>query len=195
MRTKNSERCVSIQRDEVGISEKLLDDPRILQISGKAFALWIDSVFWANRHCTVMVPKKILGLFKASKRRAHELVQVGLWGDEQDAFRILDVGLHAFGFEQPLDGYDVVHERDKRPRRERASRPVLQANYAATYARDKHACRYCRAVVGLSIDHVTPRSQGGSDAVSNLVVCCKACNARKGARTPEQAGMTLLENQ
>lgn len=41
------------------------------------------------------------------------------------------------------------------------------------------------------VDHVIPRIQGGSDAPENLVLACRRCNARKGGRTPEQAGMEL----
>lgn len=58
-------------------------------------------------------------------------------------------------------------------------------------ARDRGLCRYCRAP-GRTIDHVTPKSRGGSDDLDNLVVCCAICNSRKWARTPEEAGMVLL---
>jgi hypothetical protein len=32
----------------------------------------------------------------------------------------------------------------------------------------------------LTVDHFQPRSQGGTDAVGNLVYCCHACNEYKG---------------
>ncbi|ANN16215.1 hypothetical protein SD37_11565 [Amycolatopsis orientalis] len=54
--------------------------------------------------------------------------------------------------------------------------------------RDNHACRYCGATapdVELTVDHVVPTALGGSDAPTNLVAACKACNAGKSASSPD----------
>lgn len=59
-------------------------------------------------------------------------------------------------------------------------------------ARDGHRCRYCRSRSHLSVDHLIARSRGGLDEMRNLVTACRSCNSRKGARTPDEAGMTLL---
>ena len=62
------------------------------------------------------------------------------------------------------------------------------------FKRDHYACQYCGtqpAVDELSIDHVLPRSQGGTSTWENCVLACLACNKRKADRTPAQAGMTL----
>jgi 5-methylcytosine-specific restriction endonuclease McrA len=59
--------------------------------------------------------------------------------------------------------------------------------------RDHRTCQYCgRSEPHMTIDHVTPRSRGGSDTWENLVCACPSCNSRKGDRTPERAGMRLL---
>jgi 5-methylcytosine-specific restriction endonuclease McrA len=43
----------------------------------------------------------------------------------------------------------------------------------------------------LTIDHVTPRSHGGTSTWENCVLACIDCNKRKADRTPRQAGMKL----
>lgn len=49
-----------------------------------------------------------------------------------------------------------------------------------------HSCVYCGVTdVSLELDHVKPRSRGGSDRVSNLVVSCVDCNQKKGNRSVE----------
>ncbi len=62
------------------------------------------------------------------------------------------------------------------------------------FSRDKGRCQYCKSAVSRSeftYDHVTPRAQGGETRWENVVVCCTACNQRKGGRTPGQAGLQL----
>lgn len=44
-------------------------------------------------------------------------------------------------------------------------------------------CAYCDATdAALNIDHVRPRSRGGSNRISNLVLACIPCNESKSAR-------------
>lgn len=44
-------------------------------------------------------------------------------------------------------------------------------------------CAYCDAEnVPLEVEHVVPRSKGGSNRVSNLTLACRPCNERKGNR-------------
>lgn len=49
-------------------------------------------------------------------------------------------------------------------------------------AKWERRCAYCDATdVPLNIDHIVPRSKGGSDRVSNLTLACIGCNQAKGA--------------
>ena len=57
--------------------------------------------------------------------------------------------------------------------------------------RDGNACVYCGATAAssgahLHLDHLTPRSHGGEDVATNLVVCCRSCNCRRQDKTLSQ---------
>ena len=72
----------------------------------------------------------------------------------------------------------------------------VKLNRRNLFARDRNRCQYCGKYFPtneLSIDHVTPRAQGGQDTWENLVCACVRCNAKKGGRTPEQAHMRLCK--
>jgi 5-methylcytosine-specific restriction endonuclease McrA len=59
----------------------------------------------------------------------------------------------------------------------------------AVFARDDWSCQYCGIRTSLTVDHVIPRSKGGSSDWENIVASCAPCNRRKGDLTPAQAGM------
>jgi 5-methylcytosine-specific restriction endonuclease McrA len=61
----------------------------------------------------------------------------------------------------------------------------------AVFARDDWTCQYCGARSNLTVDHVVPRSKGGSSSWENIVASCAPCNRRKGNSLPRQAGMRL----
>lgn len=61
--------------------------------------------------------------------------------------------------------------------------------------RDRHLCGFCGKKFSgkhLTMDHIVPRSKGGSDYWTNVIAACSGCNTRKRDRTPEQARMPLL---
>lgn len=61
--------------------------------------------------------------------------------------------------------------------------------------RDKAHCQYCNKKLSYSqitIDHVLPKARGGQNSFTNCVVACQSCNNRKADRTPEEAGMRLM---
>lgn len=63
------------------------------------------------------------------------------------------------------------------------------------FTRDGFRCLYCGAKapkVVLELEHIIPKSKGGPNTWDNLVASCHSCNQKKGDRTPEEAGMTLI---
>lgn len=48
---------------------------------------------------------------------------------------------------------------------------------------ESNVCHYCGIILTgrtATADHIIPKSKGGTDHVSNLVLACKTCNAEKG---------------
>jgi 5-methylcytosine-specific restriction endonuclease McrA len=59
-----------------------------------------------------------------------------------------------------------------------------------------HTCVYCgRTGTAFELDHIWPKSRGGSDRVSNLALSCHSCNERKGNQTAAEFGHPEVEAQ
>jgi 5-methylcytosine-specific restriction endonuclease McrA len=78
--------------------------------------------------------------------------------------------------------------------RRAANHHALSFNKKNILKRDWYTCLYCGRNSGerMTIDHVLPRSLGGKTIWENVVSACRACNTRKGNRTPQEAGMRLI---
>lgn len=77
---------------------------------------------------------------------------------------------------------------DKVPKQEI---PFTRRNIYEHYG---HRCCYCAKRLPaseLNLDHVVPRSRGGTTDWSNIVTACIPCNLRKGNRLPSEARMRL----
>ena len=44
-------------------------------------------------------------------------------------------------------------------------------------------CAYCRCNRATTVDHLKPKSRGGSSLRSNLIPACRSCNADKGSES------------
>lgn len=60
----------------------------------------------------------------------------------------------------------------------------------SVFLRDGHRCQYCGGQAE-NIDHVVPRSRGGTHSWENVVACCRRCNTRKEDRLLEESGLHL----
>lgn len=145
--------------------------------------------------------------YDVALKLADHLVAAGLWHAEShecERCPAVEPGQYLFhdwfalGYAR---GDTVKVKRDK-------SKELKSAELiAAVWARDctddpnnptRGRCRYCARELHRSdrksdyrptMDHVDPRKAVGA---VNVVLACWDCNRRKAAKTPEQAGMTLL---
>lgn len=63
-------------------------------------------------------------------------------------------------------------------------------NRKAVFMRDGNTCAYCGKAAE-NVDHVIPRSRGGTHTWDNVVAACRRCNARKENRLPHESGLRL----
>ncbi len=150
----------------------------------------------------LILNRSYLPIHVTSVRRAFALLYQGIaravneqyqtfdfdsWSDLSVSMRDESVGLVNRVIRVPrvilLVGYDRVPKRQ-----------VRFSRYNI-YARDNCTCQYCGRRMprhDLNLDHVIPRSKGGTSMWENVVCSCQECNRQKGGRTPHEAGMNLL---
>jgi hypothetical protein len=72
----------------------------------------------------------------------------------------------------------------------------LNPHYSAVAKRANGRCEYCHAPeqvfnFAFEVEHILPRSRGGSEAWDNLALACESCNLYKGSAVqgydPDQA--------
>ncbi len=57
-------------------------------------------------------------------------------------------------------------------------------------------CIYCdKTNIPLEIEHIIPKSRGGTNRVDNLAIACRACNQLKGNKTAEEFGYPDIQKQ
>jgi len=94
---------------------------------------------------------------------------------------------------------DSSNERVKRYREKRKKSGLSCNGYTKhkefIMSRDNSRCVYCNSEKNLCLDHILPISKGGNDDKENLAVACKECNSGKAGRTPQEAGMIILNKE
>lgn len=134
------------------------------------------------------------------------LVSAGLWhapGHSCERCPKVAAGTYLYHDWFALNYDTAAQVKTTRGKRKELKDPVI---IAAVWARDciddpanpaVGLCRYCqkevrrqdrKSEIRPEMDHVVPNLYCGP---RNIVLACLACNRKKGARTPEQAGMTL----
>lgn len=64
---------------------------------------------------------------------------------------------------------------------------ISKAKRNRVYCRDRWRCHWCEILLqpdAATIDHLVPRSRGGSDHETNLVASCAPCNVERADSFP-----------
>lgn len=176
----------------VKLDDQFPDHAKIAALSSDAFRAHVMAICYSARMLTDgFVPRNTAWMFAGKARVVQELVP-HLWELAPGGYRVHDY----------LD-YNPTRAQVMADRELAKRRLVMNNDPALAKAvrrRDGDLCRYCglmvswndrKGVTGGTYDHVLPLTQGGLETAENIVVCCRRCNSKKGARTPEQAGITL----
>ena len=170
------------------LDDSIHSDPAVVRAGTAAFGLYCRcGVYCAEHLLDGLVPVEIAAQY-GTPEWTRKLLDVGLWTTQPDGYQ--DTRWTANG--NPLKR-DVLADRAKRAE---LKNPMI---LKAVRDRDGDRCRYCahrvnwtdrRGTYGATYDHVIPGLLAGA---ANLVVACRSCNSAKKDRTPEEAGMTLLD--
>jgi 5-methylcytosine-specific restriction endonuclease McrA len=75
---------------------------------------------------------------------------------------------------------------------------TLQGYEVREYLLEKwgRQCAYChKGNRPLQVEHIMPKTRGGTNRVSNLTLACEPCNQKKGDRTAEEFGFPQIQAQ
>ena len=82
-----------------------------------------------------------------------------------------------------------------RRRAEKMGRPAVDVSRDDIIARDGQACYLCGRELSIhevTLDHVTPLSQGGTHTPDNVRLAHGSCNSKKGARRIEVVDLSTF---
>jgi hypothetical protein len=110
-----------------------------------------------------------------------------------EPFMVLRGGIQRLtGLQSRLELHPIIAARGSIP--SRAWRQVPALSNPKLFARDRGICAYCGDrfhLDDLTREHIVPTSRGGEDTWKNCITACRACNSRKGNRTPQELGWSL----
>ena len=77
------------------------------------------------------------------------------------------------------DRANAIRNRHRDARRGAAIVDLTYEQWVEIQAAWGHRCAYCHKKTKLTMDHLTPVSEGGNHTASNIVPACRSCNAKK----------------
>ncbi len=192
------------------------DDDQVSRLSIEEIGAWIRWLckMWFTRERGVLRDCTVQDLARMARcspdeaeRCVRRILQVGVADGELDGEPVTEKGrcTQPDVLRQPLRQRRITicnrrmvrEEQERRQGAERVARfrekgggdpDHWTAIRVKVLERDNGTCAYC-GKKARTVDHVIPRSFGGTEDFSNLVACCKSCSSSKNGRTPEQAGM------
>lgn len=87
----------------------------------------------------------------------------------------------------------VTEAKRKRSPHQPVGRWIRKEKRLAIYLRDEFKCLACGKDLhgahprAITLDHIRPRSKGGSNDRTNLFTCCRTCNSKRQSKTVRQA--------
>ena len=154
-------------------------------------------------HANVLVlNKSFLPVQITTVRRAFCLLYAGIAKAVNSQYETFDyASWHQLSIERNDETIGLVDRAIKIPRvilltaYDRVPKRRVRFSRHNIFARDKNTCQYCGKKflrLDLNLDHIIPRSQGGTSTWENVVCSCHQCNRKKGGKTPEQARIKLI---
>ena len=154
-------------------------------------------------HSNVLVlNKSFLPVQITTVRRAFCLLYAGIAKAVNSQYETFDYeSWHQLSIERNDETIGLVDRVIKIPRvilltaYDRVPKRRVRFSRHNIFARDKNTCQYCGKQfprLDLNLDHIIPRSQGGTSTWENVVCSCHQCNRKKGGKTPEQARIKLI---
>jgi len=90
--------------------------------------------------------------------------------------------------QHPRRTYGWAPDSDRGSRHERGYDLAWERVRLLVLRRDHHLCQICRLRSANEVDHIRPKSDGGSDEPANLQAACTPCHAAKTARETKRRG-------
>ena len=109
----------------------------------------------------------------------HRVLTIISWARRLDRLTMLD------SFSMELVSFDAQKMINPDIQRQDYQKGTLFDTEVRAYLLHKWdgKCAYCGKEGKLEVEHVHPRSKGGSNSVNNLVVACRPCNEKKGNKS------------
>lgn len=163
---------------------------------------WIVVNPWKNYPIGSVVKNKDgIPILFASEREAHNLRRELCWLMETDDFVVIEAAISGVdakwlvshlsercGAECVDDGnipYSVEYPRENSTNGKKHRKTIPNSIRRKVFEEDEYRCKHCGSWKNLTIDHIIPIAENGTNNINNLQTLCQSCNTRKGKKTDD----------